>query len=83
VIQGKLNYNLVSAQFNILLQKCGILIIDGLMYLIFLHYSWEPLPNLRSALVGYDLPTGNPYASNFIEDPGLKKQIFNSTVFSG
>ena len=51
--------------------------------LISLQSSWEPLPNLRSALVGYDLPTGNPYASNFIEDPGLKKQIFNATVHSG
>ena len=46
------------------------------------YCSWEPLPNLRSALVGYDLPTGNPYASSFIEDPGLKKQIFNATMYS-
>ena len=52
-------------------------------FLLILYFSWEPLPNLRSALVGYDLPTGNPYASDFIEDPGLKKQIFNTTAYSG
>jgi len=38
---------------------------------------------VKSALVGYDLPTGNPYASDFIEDPGLRKQIFNATMPDG
>lgn len=41
---------------------------------------WTPLSNLEASLVGYDLPTGNPFASNFIEDPGLRKQIFNATI---
>jgi len=36
-----------------------------------------------AALVGYDLPTGNPFASEFIEDPGLRKQIFNATMPDG
>ena len=31
-------------------------------------------------LVGYDLPMGNPFSSEFIEDPGLRKQIFNATT---
>ena len=26
---------------------------------------------------------GNPYASDFIEDPGLRKQIFNATMPDG
>ena len=42
--------------------------------------TWTPVDNLEAALVGYDLPSGNPFASNFIEDPGLRKQIFNATV---
>ncbi len=42
--------------------------------------SWAPIENMESALVGYDLPTGNPFASEFIEDPGLRKQIFNATI---
>lgn len=42
--------------------------------------TWTPVENLEAALVGYDLPTGNPFASDFIEDPGLKKQIFNATL---
>lgn len=40
---------------------------------------WTPIPNLNSALVGYDLPTGNPLSGDFIEDPGLKGQIFQAT----
>ncbi len=44
--------------------------------------TWTPIDNLEAALVGYDLPTGNPFASNFIEDPGLKKQIFNATLIN-
>ena len=42
--------------------------------------TWTPVDNLEAALVGYDLPSGNHFASNFIEDPGLRKQIFNATV---
>ena len=42
--------------------------------------TWTPIENLEAALVGYDLPSGNPFASDFIEDPGLKKQIFNATI---
>ena len=42
--------------------------------------TWTPIDNLEAALVGYDLPSGNPFASDFIEDPGLKKQIFNATI---
>lgn len=42
--------------------------------------TWTPVDNLEAALVGYDLPSGNPFASNFIEDPGLRKHIFNATV---
>jgi hypothetical protein len=42
--------------------------------------SWSPIENIDAALVGYDLPTANPFASDFIEDPGLRKQIFNATV---
>ena len=34
--------------------------------------GWTPIPNLGAALVGYDLPTGNPFSDNFIEDPGLR-----------
>ena len=45
--------------------------------------TWAPLDNLEASLVGYDLPTGNPYASLFIEDPGLRKQIFNATKLEG
>ena len=45
--------------------------------------TWVPLDNLGASLVGYDLPTGDPFASNFIEDPGLKKQIFNATKAEG
>ena len=44
--------------------------------------TWTPIDNLEAALVGYDLPSGNPFASDFIEDPGLKKQIFNATLES-
>ena len=45
--------------------------------------TWTPLDNLEASLVGYDLPTGNPFASDFIEDPGLRKQIFNLTALEG
>ena len=34
--------------------------------------GWTPIPNLGAGLVGYDLPTGNPFADDFIEDPGLR-----------
>ncbi len=34
--------------------------------------GWTPIPNLGAALVGYDLPTGNPFSDDFIEDPGLR-----------
>ena len=37
--------------------------------------EWTPIPNLGSALVGYDLPTGNPFSDDFIEDPGLRQKI--------
>ena len=32
--------------------------------------DWVPFENMASALVGYDLPKGNPFATNSIEDPG-------------
>ena len=38
--------------------------------------GWAPIPNLGAALVGYDLPTGNPFSDNFIEDPGLRSGSF-------
>eukprot|EP00095_Tigriopus_kingsejongensis_P005914 maker-scaffold392_size185621-snap-gene-0.24 protein:Tk05914 transcript:maker-scaffold392_size185621-snap-gene-0.24-mRNA-1 annotation:"PREDICTED: uncharacterized protein LOC100215110" len=41
--------------------------------------NWTPFSNMASALVGYDLPKGNPFATHSIEDPGLRKQIFNGT----
>ncbi len=31
---------------------------------------WAPFDNMFSALVGYDLPKGNPFATDSIEDPG-------------
>jgi hypothetical protein len=37
--------------------------------------GWTPIPNLGAALVGYDLPTGNPFADDFIEDPGLRQAL--------
>lgn len=45
--------------------------------------NWTPFPNMASALVGYDLPKGNPFATHSIEDPGLRKQIFNATFEDG
>lgn len=39
--------------------------------------DWTPFPNMASSLVGYDLSKGNPFAMGTIEDPGLRKQIFN------
>lgn len=41
--------------------------------------DWTPFENMASTLVGYDLPKGNPFATTSIEDPGLRKQIFNAT----
>ena len=32
--------------------------------------DWVPFENMASALVGYDLPKGNPFATDSIEDPG-------------
>jgi len=31
---------------------------------------WTPFENMAAALVGYDLPRGNPFATDSIEDPG-------------
>ncbi len=41
--------------------------------------EWTPFPNLASALVGYDLSKGDPFASGTLEDPGLRRRIFNAT----
>ena len=41
--------------------------------------NWTPFPGMTSALSGYDLPKGNPWAGDAIEDPGLRKQVFNAT----
>jgi hypothetical protein len=34
--------------------------------------GWTPVANMAAALVGYDLPTGNPFSDEAIEDPGLR-----------
>ncbi len=34
---------------------------------------WAPFDNMFAALVGYDLPKGNPFATDTIEDPGITK----------
>lgn len=34
--------------------------------------GWTPVVNMAAALVGYDLPTGNPFSDEAIEDPGLR-----------
>jgi hypothetical protein len=41
--------------------------------------EWQPFANMASALAGYDLPRGNPFATTAIDDPGLRKQVFNVT----
>jgi hypothetical protein len=37
--------------------------------------DWQPFDNMFATLVGYDLPKGNPWATDSIEDPGLRKQV--------
>ena len=55
----------------------GVVVVEGLKTFCKKSDSkcdttWTPLDNLEASLVGYDLPTGNPYASLFIEDPGTQ-----------
>ena len=51
------------------------------MYLRMQKNGWSISPYyvFLSFLSGYDLPKGNPFATNSIEDPGLRKQIFNAS----
>ena len=65
---------------------CVIVLIMGKMWcqgFVICPYcdpEYDPYPNIKEALRGYDVPMGDPNPANGYFDPGIRNQLFKPTV---